>query len=252
MRPPIPTVWKNVLFDDGNTYNLNEDLVGHPSRPVVTKNDNNHYTAMGGKSHIMKIFNSMKKKGYVIGSETVTTPKVDASNFTMMFNIDRNMRRLALKMSIAAAFQFGNRVGVNHHAVDYLLGIYSSSGSDRAPVQIDMSRYEALDGMRLRVGNLVYVESSSASGRCYSVVQMFSVFQLYCDLGPSCGDFSISATHGPVTHEEHFIQVAPIIMPAPPLHVDSVVFQEQLKSRTNRLREELVSRYGEDKVWKFN
>ena len=117
---------------------------------------------------------------------------------------------------------------------------------DPCPVRIAIDQYLDLDRQRPLAGHLIYVRATPGERRIYSVVQLFSVIQFYCELayGYQGTDWAILATHDPVAHEEKFALVDPVDYPLPERWVTGT-FPARFGQRLEHLRLELVALYGD-------
>lgn len=253
LKPPGPIRWRNVLFPDGKQYDLDHDLNGAPSQPVISKNDDGRIINIdGGRHHVTKIIQSAKKKGYLIGKEVINSTQAKPPKLIITFPIDHNLRRLAIKMSIAAVRRTGLTLTLDKLVREFLLTRAAPPPTFSAPVRIDVTQYPELEQLRPKAGHLVYVHSDAISGRCYSIVQLFSAFQFYCDLGAASGDFAVVATHDPVTHNEMFKLSEAYSYPMPLQHLSQEVWIAGIRTRFKCLRDDMVSLFGEKGLLQFD
>jgi hypothetical protein len=237
-----PMVWHDIVLTDGERYNIDQDLKAVLTDPVVQKDDHGKIVKVRGDPwKVKEIMVSLEKKGQKLQAEE-STLDLNLHRLDLSFALDDNLRRLAIKMSIASANRLGESVKVSGECRSYLL---SGTGSQPAQVLIAWQSSAELKTMRPKLGHLVYVRHDERQGRSYSVVQFFGFIQLYCDLGHDAGlrPLSLIATHDPVTHLEKFRQVDPSIdFPVPSSWSNS---DEASVSMANSMLTELQELYGD-------
>ena len=238
-------VWKGIgLGASGKTYDIDQDLNAIPSRPTIERDATGRITrAQGSRRHVEQIMKSLERNGRVsriVASEPIT---INLEQLRIRYPLDDDTKRLCIKMSIAAARRMDVPDVLGAQARLYLL---SAALLDRCPVRVAIDQYPDLDRQRPLAGHLIYVQATSAERRIYSVVQLFSAIQFYCELAYEYQgtDWAILATHDPVGHEEKFALVAPADYPLPERWVTGTI-SERFGQRLEHLRLELVAFYGD-------
>jgi hypothetical protein len=242
---PTPTktmVWRDIVLTDSERYNIDQDLKAVLADPVVQKDEHGKIVEVrGDPGKVKKIMVSLEKKGQKLQAEE-STLDLNLQKLDLSFALDDNLRRLAIKMSIASANRLGESVKVSGECRSYLL---TGTGAQPAPVMIAWQSFAELKALRPKLGHLIYVRHDERQGRSYSVVQFFGFIQLYCDLGHDAGlrPLSLVATHDPVTHLEEFRMVdPPIDFPVPSRWSNP---DEAFASMANSMLTELRELYGD-------
>jgi hypothetical protein len=108
-------------------------------------------------------------------------------------NISIEVRRLAVKIAIAAADHMGFSDGlVDEGTKEFLLG--RAEKSDR--VRLDFAQHEELEKLRPPLSHSVFVKGNSQTRTSYAIVQFYGLLQLYVLLnrgGFAGSDFAIMA-----------------------------------------------------------
>ena len=243
---PTKMVWKNVDLGAGEgLYHVDQDLNAVPATPKIERDvSGTILRATGSQRHITQIKKSVEARGttnvrIVKGAPRKAGPQL--SKVTLAF--DDHIKRLCVKMSVASAARVGIPVEIGVRSREYLL---TGNIREVCPVRIAVERYPELNGSRPRAGHLVYVHANPEESRIYSIVQIFSAIQFYCELCDThSGDnVAIVATHNPVTHSETFAPVDAISYPLPPRFVSGSL-GEHMAERLEHLRLELVELYGD-------
>jgi hypothetical protein len=245
MPTPRPMVWRGVRLDDsGRLYDLDHDLKACYSFTKDFDNAGKPVQLFGHPDQLAKIVDDFQKGGRE-WRIVVETSEIDLRSFRINHPIDDNLRRLCVKMSIAAAFRLGVAIPPNRTITAYL--IKGSVPPGDGPVRITIRKYEELDMQRPKVGHLVYVRTNSAERRAYSIVQFFGLLQFYCELDNDWTgeDHAVLATHDPVTHEDNFKLIDPLDFAIPEQHLDKDVYNRGLEALMEGQRLELVALYGD-------
>jgi hypothetical protein len=237
-------VWKRVgIGASGQRYDIDQDLKATPSTPTIERDASRRITRANGSSrHVGQIQRSLARAGRrtQITAEPI---EIDLRQLKMTLPMDDDIKRLCIKMSVAAPELRGTSVGLDSVARRYLLeGIVLGV----CPVRISINEYAELDRQRPPVGHLIYVNASSSGRRIYSIVQLFSAIQFYCELSSDHKgrDWALLATHSPVDHSERIEFVPPVDYPLPERHISGTL-AEHFEKRLERLRLDLVALYGD-------
>src|SRR5262249_24389528 len=151
---------------------------------------------------VSKIIQSLQEKGATPKEMKVSNFTIDMSIMNLTYPLDRDLRRLALKISIACICRLGRELIISDDLRSYLLVGPEAESNSGAPVRITLQQYSELDTSRPKLGHLIYARSNPDEGSTYSVVQFFGFIQLYCDFQSASSEdsFSILATHDPISH----------------------------------------------------
>ena len=157
---------------------------------------------------------------------------IDVRQLQLTHPLDHNIKRLCMKISLAAARRIGILLDLDDRASKYLLDAVVIGV---CPVRIDVDEYVALDRQRSPVGHLVYVRASRSDHRVYSVVQFFSAIQFYCELaynwtGEEC---AVLGTHDPVSHNKVFDSVPPLAYPLPEQYIPKDIYDKRFRNGLN-------------------
>jgi hypothetical protein len=245
MPTPKPMVWKRVRLDDSDRlYDVDQDLKATFSFHKDVDDAGKPVRFFGTPGQMATIAAELRKGGreVSIGQETGV---IDLRSTGINHPIDDNLRRLCVKMGIAAAFHLGVVIPPNPTITPYLVdGVVPPDG---APVKITVRAYQELYVQRPKVGHFVYVRTNSAERRAYSIVQLFSSLQFYCELHNAWtgDDHAVLATHDAVTHEDDFKLIDPLDFASPELHLDINVLNRGVEALMESLRLELVALYGD-------
>ena len=246
MQPPKPMVWKGTALDSSGTrYDIDQDLKATLTKPRIDRDD------AGRLKHVYwdpkrmdPILKAMQKDGGEVRTGAIEKFTIDVRQLQLTHPLDHNIKRLCMKISLAAARRIGILLDLDDRASKYLLDAVVIGV---CPVRIDVDEYVALDRQRSPVGHLVYVRASRSDHRVYSVVQFFSAIQFYCELaynwtGEEC---AVLGTHDPVSHNEVFDSVPPLAYPLPEQYIPKDIYDKRFAERLERLRLELVALYGD-------
>jgi hypothetical protein len=237
-------VWREIgIGSNGQRYDVNQDLIATLSKPTIYRDiDGRISQAKGSRRHVDQIQRALERDGR--SARIVAEPiEIDLRRMKMTFPMDDDIKRVSIKMSIAAPRLLHTSVMLDSSVRRYLLdGIPLSV----CPVRIAIDEYVELDRRRPSVGHLVYVRAVSSEHRTYSIVQFFSVFQFYCELASNYDgpDWAVLATHNPIDHLEKIEFVEPVDYPLPERYISGTV-ADAFQGRMERLRLELVALYGD-------
>jgi hypothetical protein len=210
--------------------------------PVIERDvTGNIIRATGSIRQVKQIKAAMEKagrKGRITGGPT-EGPIPISSRITFPLNDD--IKRLCMKMSVGALRRAGVPYQLRSRAQDYLL---RATIGEVCPVRLTTENYSDLETRRPLAGHLVYVRANPVERRVYSIVQLFTVLQFWCELDNDYEGESaaVMATHDPVTHQEKFASISPLEYPLPERY-SAQPFAERAKPRLAQLRLELVKLY---------
>lgn len=249
MKPPKPMIWRRVAFDDiGQRYDIDQDLNAYLSDPIISKDEDGRIKKVeGSPKTLSKISRSLEGKGERPSKVKVSKIKLDMQSLTLTCPLDENLRRLAIKMSIACINRLNRKPFISEYVRSYLLHGLQANSDSAAPVRVALRYYNELDAARPKLGHLIYVRANQQEGRSYSIIQFFGAIQLYCDLGlaPKKDDYAILVTHNPVNHEEDFREITAVDYEQPPQFVSAEDWKTGLVARFESMRQELAELYGD-------
>lgn len=243
MPTPGKVKWKGIkLGDRPGLYNVDQDLNAFPTVPVIERdNAGKIVRATGSQRHVTQVNAAIERQGRKgrIAGGTSQEPIPSLSRVT--FPLDDDIKRLCVKMSVGALRRAGLPFQLRTKAQDYLL--HGTIG-DVCPVRLALDNYADLDNWRPLAGHLVYVRANPTERRAYSIVQLFTAIQFYCELDNEFEGESaaVMATHDPVTHQEKFESISPLDYPLPE-RFSAQPLAERIKPRLEQLRLELVKLY---------
>jgi HNH endonuclease len=246
MQPPNPVVWKGLGVDSSGTrYDIDQDFKCTLTKPRIERDDTGRLKRVyWDPKRLAPIVEAMQKDGEDIRLGAIEKITIDVRQLRLTRPLDDNIKRLCMKMSVAAARRIGVLLDLDHRSSKYLL---EAAVVGVCPVRIAVDEYVALDHQRPPVGHLIYVHASPSEQRVYSIVQFFSAMQFYCELsynwmGDEC---AVLATHDPVSHNEVFNNVTLLHYPLPEQHIPKDIYEKRFAERFERLRLELVALYGD-------
>jgi len=160
--------------------------------------------------------------------------------------IGRDLRRLALKMSVATADHIKPGVEtLDLTSRSYLLGSINESTRSR----IDFTHHVDLECLRTPLSHLVYVKGNAATGRCYSIVSFYGVIQLYSILSDTRfqgQDFAAAALLYPAAnYAERIGEEALYTLPEAPVHASPMEYEKGLKTWSERFVKEGREAFGD-------
>jgi len=181
MQPSKPMVWRRVRLDaSGKIYDIDQDLRTVPSAPTIERNDEGRIVRASGSQHqveqIAKGMTSDGREVCVVADEPIT---LGVQQLRVTYPMDDDIKRLCIKMSVAVAHKMGRFDVLGHSTRSYLL---EAVVIDPCPVRIAIDAYPDLDRHRPLAGHLIYVRANSTERRIYSIVQLFTFIQFYCEL----------------------------------------------------------------------
>jgi len=251
MPTPAPRFWKNVpLGPEGELYDVDQDLRAEPSTPTMIRDAEQRVVgARGPLRHVRDVQKSLAKNGRVSSVALADPMHVQISLWRFQFPVDDDIKRVCIKMSVAAATKRGlaNVLGAIPRAY-----LNKGTNSDLCPVRADVNLYPRLDEQRPPAGHLVFIHASKAERRVYSVVQLFSAFQFYCELHDDWRgeERAVIATHDPCTHEEVFDDAPLLNLVVPLQHLAGTPAQAN-RLRLEQLAREVQQLYGDNAIPEF-
>jgi hypothetical protein len=195
LRSPRRVVWKRALKIEGKDYDLDSNLKLTPSIPSIERD--NEGLIKGA------IFPSRASaKSFICGQELLgkklkatwrALEGIDLRRLNLAIRVGPDMRRLAIKMAIAATDLMGfPRDIADAECRGFLLGNIGATQR----VRIDFDVHDKLEQLRRPLSHSIFVKGNSQTKKSYAIVQFFGLVQLYVllnDGGFASSDFAISA-----------------------------------------------------------
>ena len=252
LHPPKPMEWKGMAIGaGGERYDVRHDFKAAPSKPSIDRDATGRITAArGSRKQIQQIAKSLEREGRSVRITADRFTTVDLQQFRIGFPMDDDIKRLCIKMAVAAPTRLGRATPLGMRARNYLL---DGTVGEVCPVRIAVDHYLELDQHRPRAGHLIYTRVNSSERRAYAVVQIFTAIQFYCELDDDChgAGWAALATHDPISHKETFDLVSPLEYSLPSLYVTGT-FEARMHDRLKLLRRELVDLYGNQAPLSFS
>jgi hypothetical protein len=245
MPTPNQINWKGIELGDGDgLYNVDQDLKAVRATPVIERDDaGNIVRAVGSKRHVTQIRDAIERQGRKARITDGESQVVAPIPTRVSFPLDDDIKRLCVKMSVAATKRVAKALSLSSPTQAYLLhGVIG----DICPVRLAIGTYAQLDAIRPLAGHLVYVRACADERRAYSVVQLFAAIQFFCELDNQYEGESLAivATHDPLSHKEAFQSMSPLDYPLPDRYVQQP-FPVAVGQRLEHLRLDLVKLFGD-------
>lgn len=226
LKQNIPA-WKKALRQDDLEFNLelnDGEVVPRLSKPIVEKDV--HGNTIGVTYRDLDELNERLKDPKLakrLRSVEKIQVEVPMKDVPLDYYVDKDMAKLAIKMSVALASTLPE-----HDYVETLLGRMVLEGC-REPfkdVHVSFENYDDLDKLRPALSHTVYTERTD--GKMIGVVQFFGVVQLVCLLGRTDQTISDAAVIGfldPIEDKESFAELDPIGIQFPPEKTSALLVQ---------------------------
>ena len=248
----VSPIWVAAYSHDGKPYDLEVGETG--VRPILSSSSPHIQWDEKGKiasrefrtqreaelfaKHLLK--NGKAKRVEIVA---VSPPEIDMAGLGMELQLGPDIKRLALKISVAAATLLPHFTSESVFlARQYLTGA-RSAGYIVDVVLPAYDTFNELDSIRGSLCHLVY--TVRARGDIWAVVQFFGVVQLYCRLGAydaSVPEAAILGTFDPVTGRENFSDAPIIQIPVPPFSIPAEIYASKLGQWLAKFRAEALSR----------
>ena len=247
----VSPIWVAAHNHNGKHYDLEVGETG--VRPVLSSSS--PHIQWGEKGEIVgrefrtrreaeRFAQHLLKKGKAkrIDIIVVPPPDIEIAGLGMELQLGPDIKRLALKISVAAATLLPHFKSESVSlARQYLTGTCCAGYIDVVLPAYDT--FTELDSIRKPLSHLVYV--TRAQGDVWAVVQFFGVVQLYCRLGSydvSIQEAAIIGTLDPVSGRENFSDAPIIKFPVPPFSIPAEIYPSKLNQWFAKFRAEALTR----------
>lgn len=247
----VSPIWVTAHSHDGKLYDLEVGETG--VRPILSSSSPHIQWDEKGKiasrefrtkREAERFAHHLLKKGKVkhIEISAVPPPDIDIAGLGMELQLGPDIKRLALKISVAAATLLQDFTPESVSlARQYLTGTYSAGCIDVVLPAYDSS--VELDTARNPLSHCVYVIRSQ--GDVWAVVQFFGVVQLYCRLGSygaGVQETAMIGTLDPVNGRENFSDAPIFQFPVPPFLIPVEIFPSKLGQWLDKFRADALAR----------
>lgn len=226
LKQNIPA-WKKALRHGYLEFNLelnDGEVVPRLSKPIVEKDVDGNTTGVTYRD-LHELNQRLKDPNLAKRLRSVEKIQVEVpmKDVPLDYYVDKDMAKLAVKMSVALASTLPE-----HDYVETLLGRMVLEGC-REPfkdVHVSFENYDDLDKLRPALSHTVYTERTD--GKLIAVVQFFGVIQLVCLLGRTNKTISDAAVIGfldPIDDKESFAELDPIGIQFPPEKTSAILIQ---------------------------
>jgi hypothetical protein len=240
-------VWKKAFSISGIDYDINQDLVATPSKPMLDRDEAGRIRRVvsGNDKSAGQIVRGMKAQypGKAIRTTRFRESRAD-SEYTWNFQIGANLRRLVVKMCAAFLAYFRPRRLLSQRR---LPRISANGNIPDVPVRTAFLKYPALDRIRRGLAHSIFVEANGNTRRCYGVVQFFGVMQFYAVLNSSYSGTCSFAAFGdlnPVAQNEEFQEIASLGLTEAPSAISPQEYETGIHDWQTALTQLLNGRDG--------
>lgn len=250
LRSVSPT-WVAAHFHEGRPYDLQIGDTG--VRPVLSSSSP-HITWDKDGEILSREFRTRpeaerfarclitKGKAERVEIIDIPPPNINLKGLTIELQLGPDIKRLALKMCVAAATLIPG-FSPEHVSIarDHLTGARSTGRMDIVTPAYD--GFADLDSAREALSHVIYVHR--VNGHLRGVVQFFGVVQLYTRLGAVYGwlpDAAMLGTLDPVTGNECFSVAPQFSLPEPPFSISVEECVSKLQQWASRFRAEAIAR----------
>lgn len=239
-----PPIWRNAFKLEGRDYDVTPTDSGahvHLTRPKIER-DNQGQVKSGefrDKEQFAVFLRNFREKHPDAEFELEQNPPpVFGSSLEYLIFIDPDLRRQALKMSIAAATKFGVAEQIDILLLKELAVSADATGQhwECLDVVAAYGNYDELDELHAPLCHLVYIEANERA--MYSVVRFFGALQVYCLLRIGSVKYepeAFAATLDPITGDERFSSCKVCDLAAPP----SSIYADEIQRYLHRVLEKL-------------
>lgn len=235
-----PRIWRSALKHEGQDYDLTATDSGvriNLTRPKIEFDDQGQIKSgdFRDKEQFDAFLKDFRKKNPEAEFELDQIPPPDfGSGLEYPIFIDPDLRRQALKMSIAAAAKFGIAEQIDNMLLEALAVSADSVGQhwECMDVVAAYGDYPELDELHAPLDHLIYIEANERA--MYSVVRFFGALQIYCLLrtGPvKHMPQAFAATLDPITGGEKFSSCKAGNLAAPP----DAIYADEIRGHLHRI-----------------
>jgi hypothetical protein len=220
LHSPRRVVWKRATKREGVDYDLDSDLQMTPSDPRIERDEHGSikHAVFANRKAASGFNRGQEAQGKTFRFTPQTITGIDMREVHFRVDIGREVRRLAVKIAIAAADYFGFGDGlVDSEAREFLMG----RGPQSTRVRIDLVIHESIEKMRPPLSHFVFVKANGETHNIYAIVQFYGLVQFWVLLnggGFTRDHFAISAVLDIAKgYQERFEQAALLLLPVPPV-----------------------------------
>src|SRR5713226_954347 len=195
LRSPRLVVWKCAMKKEGVDYDLDSDLQMTPSKPSIERDETGAVKrgVFAGLQAAKSSIRGLEAQGKRLKLTPQTIEGIDIRKLEFKLNIGMEVRRLAIKLAIAAAEHMGFSDGlIDKETREFLLG----NTKNTTRVRLHLARHEALEKIRPPLSHFAFVKGNSQTHKSYAIVQFYGLVQLYVLLNDGAfarNDFAIIA-----------------------------------------------------------
>lgn len=220
LHSPRRVVWKCATKREGIDYDLDSDLQMTPSDPRIERDEQGSikHAVFANRKAASGFIRGLEAQGKKFKFTPQTITGIDMREVHFRVDIGHEVRRLAVKIAIAAADYLGLGDGlVDSEARDFLLGRVQKTER----VRIDLVIHDSIEKMRPPLSHFVFVKGNGKTRNIYAIVQFYGLVQLWVLLnegGFTRDDFAISAGLDIAKeYQERFEQAELLLLPVPPV-----------------------------------
>lgn len=217
---------------DGVDYDLDSDLQLTPSKPSIERDETDAIKrAVFARVQAAKGFiRGLQAHGKKLRLTPQTVGGIDMRKVEYTLNIGVEVRRLAIKLAVAAADHMGFSDGLmDTETREFLLG--NTEKSSR--VRFDNTIHADIEKMRPPLSHIAFVKGNGKTKNAYAIVQFYGLVQFYVLLNVGAfadDDFAIAAALDVAKeYREHFDQTELLMLPVAPVHLDQQLQSDWMK-----------------------
>jgi hypothetical protein len=181
---------------DGVDYDLDSDLQLTPSKPSIERDETGAIkrAVFAGFQAAKGFIRGLEAQGKKLKFTPQTIEGIDVRKLDFKLNIGMEVRRLAIKLAVAAAdhTEFSDEL-IDKETREFLLG--NTEKSSR--VRFDYTRHAELERIRPPLSHFAFVKGNGKTHNAYAIVQFYGLVQFYVLLNEGAfarDDFAIAAT----------------------------------------------------------
>jgi HNH endonuclease len=251
LAAPRYAVWKKAKVHEGVEIDIDTDLKSNISQSTVEKDERGIFRSGTFQSEkaakrSLRGLQQAGEKARII--EQAMSP-LNISEVPIFLTIGVELRRLAMKIGVAAADRLGHHTEIlDLRSRAFLIG---EPIGGAPPVLLDMSSHEPLQKMRPPLSHNVFVKGNGRTGHCYAVVVFYGFIQVYAILndteykGP---DFAVFGFLSPVDYSSELKNVELISLPIPPQFVPRAFAEAGMQSWQHYFCEQAKAVFGAEKL----